>query len=102
MPDRTTLKIGDKIRLLRVPQSDLAQRERELRDGQEGAGLTADTLEHIIRTNPVVTIDDVDEYGYPWFTRRLKNADGRFELHTLAIMDDESWERVTRRKRTAQ
>jgi hypothetical protein len=28
MPDRTTLKIGDRIHLLRVPTGDLEQRER--------------------------------------------------------------------------
>ena len=56
MPDRTALKVGDRIRLLRVPQVDLDQREWELRDGAEDAGITADTIERIIRTNPVVTI----------------------------------------------
>ena len=45
MPDRARLKIGDRVRLLRVPQGDLDQRERELRDGAEGAGWTADTIE---------------------------------------------------------
>jgi hypothetical protein len=38
MPDRTKLKIGDRIRLLRVPQCDLKQRERELREGRKDAG----------------------------------------------------------------
>ena len=40
MPDRTQLKIGDRIRLLRIPQGELDQRERELRAGAEDAGWT--------------------------------------------------------------
>ena len=64
MPDRTRLKIGDRIRLLRVPQGDLDQRERELRNGAEGAGWTADTIERIIAHDPVVTISSIDEHGY--------------------------------------
>lgn len=91
MPDRTRLKIGDRIRLLRVPQGDLDQRERELRDGAEGAGWTADTIERIIAQDPVVTISWIDEHGYPWFDYELKSAGGEVEYHSLAIMEDESW-----------
>ena len=98
MPDRTALRIGDEIRLLRVPRVDLDQRECELREGAEDAGITADTIERIIRTNPVVVIDEIDDRGFPWFSRRLKGPDGKFEFHSLAIMDDDSWERVPRRK----
>lgn len=91
MPDRTQLKIGDRIRLLRVPQGDLEQRERELREGTEDAGWTADTIERIIAQYPVVTISSIDEYGYPWFEYELKSASGEIEYHSLAIMEDESW-----------
>ena len=91
MPDRTQLKIGDRIRLLRVPQGDLDQRERELREGAEGAGWTADTIERIIAQDPVVTISSIDERGHPWFEYELKSAGGENEHHSLAIVDDESW-----------
>jgi hypothetical protein len=63
MPDRTQLKTDDRIRLLRVPQADLEQREHELREGVEAAGWTANTIERIILQNPVVTISSIDEYG---------------------------------------
>lgn len=92
MPDRTALKPGDKIRLLRVPEWDLRQRERELREGLESAGWTADTVERILLQDPIVLIDRIDEYGSPWFNYELKAADGRIEEHSLAIMEDESWE----------
>jgi len=91
MPDRAQLKIGDRIRLLRVPQGDLEQRERELREGAEDAGWTADTIERIIAQDPVVVISFIDEHGLPWFEYELKSASGDTEHHALAIMDEESW-----------
>jgi hypothetical protein len=94
MPDRKTLKIGDRIRILVVPEMDLQQRDRELREGAEEAGWTADTIEKIICQDPIVTIDEIDEYGYPWFRYDLKIASGEVEIHHLAIMEDESWELV--------
>jgi hypothetical protein len=86
------LRVGDRVRLLCVPEADLLQRERELRDGAEMAGLTADTLERIIAIDPVVMIDDVDEFGMPWFHCELVAADGVIEYHGLGITDDDSWE----------
>ena len=91
MPDRELLKIGDKIRLLRVPKGDLAQRKREIAKNQEMAGWTANILELIITGNPIVEIDSIDDYGQPWFTCNLL-VDGVEEQHTLAITEDESWE----------
>jgi hypothetical protein len=49
MPDHTALKVGDRIRLVTVPEADLQQRERELREGAQDAGWTADTIERIIK-----------------------------------------------------
>ena len=89
MPDRTLLKVGDRIRLLRVPDGDLEQRERELRAGAEQAGWTADAIERIMAQNPVVSVSTPDEYG-PWFECDLPGPDGRAEHHSLLIMEDES------------
>jgi hypothetical protein len=94
MPDRTRMKVGDRIRLLRVPPGDLEQRERELREGREYAGWTADTLERIIAQDPVVTIVEIDEWGYPWFRYDLRREDGTVEEHSVAVMEDDSWEWV--------
>lgn len=94
MPDRNRLKIGDQIRLLRLPRADLEQRVREISEGAEMPGWTADTIERIIASDPVVTIKRIDEYGSPWFERRLPSPTGEIEYHSLTIMDDESWEFV--------
>ena len=92
MPDYTSLKAGDRIRLLRVPQLDLEQRERGLREGLEGAGHTADTIERILRADPVVIVDHIDEWGYPWYEYELTDAAGEVEWHSIAIMENDSWE----------
>ena len=94
MPDHTKLKVGDKIRLLSVPEGDLRQREQEIKDGLEDAGWTADTIERIIRQDPIVIIAWLDEYGLAWFEYDLIREDGSVEEHALAMVDDESWEYV--------
>ena len=75
MPDRSLLRVGDRIRLLAVPACDLAQRERELESPAEMAGWTAATIERIIATDRVVTIDRIDEHGAPWFEVELSGGD---------------------------
>ena len=90
--ERSKLRIGDRVRLLSVPGSDLKQRERELLDGLKDAGWTADTIERILDEQPIVFISRIDEYGFPWFDVTLRDADGDSEEHSIAIMDDVSWE----------
>ncbi len=91
MPDRSKLEVGDKIRLLAVPAADLAQRDREIARGLPLAGWTADTIERILAQDPVVVIDHIDEYGLPWFEYLLDDDEGH-EEHSMAIMEDDSWE----------
>ncbi len=93
MPDHSKLCVGDRIRLLAVPASDLAQREHEIATRVEMAGWTADTIERIIASDPVVTIDRIDEYGAPWFEVELDGKSG-VEHHSLTILEDDSWEFV--------
>ena len=93
MPDRKKLKIGDKVRLLHVPKADLEQRKREIKNSTEDAGWTADSIELIIAQNPIVEIDTIDEFEQPWFTCDLM-VNGKMEKHTLAIMEDDSWELI--------
>ncbi len=87
------LKIGDKLRLLKVPEADLRQREREIAAGLKDAGWTANTIELIIAQSPVVKIDDIDAFGSPWYTTKLM-VDGKEERHLIAISEDESWELI--------
>jgi hypothetical protein len=92
LPDRTKLRVGDKIRLLTVPQGDLEQREREIHENRADPGWTANTIERIIAQCPVVSIDRIDDDSGPWFDVDIENEGGEVEEHSLAIMDDDSWE----------
>lgn len=91
MPDRTKLKVGDRIHLPAVPEIDQRQKQEEIKRGLTDAGWTADTIERILQQNPVVTINRIDEWGSAWFDYEL-NQKGASEFHSLAIMDDGSWE----------
>ena len=88
------LKIGDRIRILRVPENDLLQRERELAENTEMPGCTADSIERIIEQSPIVSISRVDEYGCVWYDASIIGPDGSEEEHSLIVYDDDTWERV--------
>jgi hypothetical protein len=49
----------------------------------------------ILRPDPVVTIDRIDEYGQPSFNYCLPGEDGRPQWHTLALIEDVTWRRQT-------
>jgi hypothetical protein len=94
MPDPRSLKIGDRIRILSVPQKDLEQRERELAEKAEMAGWTANSIERIIEQSPVVRISRIDEYGCAWYETSIIGPDGTEENHSLIVYDVDTWERM--------
>jgi hypothetical protein len=94
LPDPQTLRVGDRIRILRVPDADLRQRENEIDKGAEMAGWTADSIERIIAHAPIVQISHVDEYGCVWYETSIIGPDGTEELHSLIVYDDDTWEPV--------
>lgn len=94
MPNPRMLKIGDYIRILRVPQCDLEQRERELAEKTEMAGWTADSIERIIEQPPVVRISRIDASGCVWYETSIIGPDGTAENHSLIVYEDDTWECV--------
>jgi hypothetical protein len=92
VPDPKTLRIGDRIHILRVPDADLGQRENEIANGAEMAGWTADSIERIIAQLPIVRICQIDEYGCVWYEASIIGFDGTEEEHTLVVYDDDTWE----------
>ena len=93
-PPPTKLQVGDRIRILRVPDADLKQRDDEVARGAEMAGHTADTIDRIVAENPIVKIWQIDEFGYPWYEVSLIANNGEFDEHTLMVYDDGTWEKV--------
>ena len=96
MPDPKTLRVGDRIRILRVPDADLRQRENEIAADAEMAGWTANSIERIIAQTPIVRICriDEDEYACVWYETSIIGPDGTEEEHTLIVYDDDTWESV--------
>ena len=95
MPNPKKLAVGDSIRILSVPKADILKREAEKRPEKVGDLLpTATVLEKIIEICPVVIIDHIDEYETPWFSVRL-HIKKELQHHTIAVMDDTSWELVS-------
>ncbi|MBD3675346.1 MAG: hypothetical protein HUJ26_17670 [Planctomycetaceae bacterium] len=98
MPDRNQLNVGDKIRILCVPQADLDQREDELKRGLDDAGWTADTIERNIAVCPIVEIEEIEvieETRLAWYSIEFPTDSAETaEIHRIAIMDDDSWEYV--------
>ncbi len=90
------IHVGDGIRILRVPDADLKQREDEIARGADMAGHTADTIDRILAENPIVKIWQIDEFGYPWYEVSLIADDGEPEEHTLMVYDDGTWEKVAK------
>lgn len=93
MPDRSQLRVGDRIRLLSVPQCDLDQRRRAIEVGDDVSDSTASTIERIMAASQFVTIERIDKFGATWFEVQLEEHDG-IHYHSLTILDNESWERV--------
>ncbi len=94
MPDPKTLNVEDRIQILRVPENDLRQREREITEKTEMAGWTADSIERIIEQSPVVSVSRIDEYGCVWYDATVVGPDGIEEQHSLIVYDDDTWERL--------
>jgi hypothetical protein len=94
LPDPKVLRVGDRIRILRVPDADLRQRENEIASNAEMAGWTADTIERVILQTPVVRISRVDEDGCVWYDTTITGPEGREEEHSLILYDDDTWEFV--------
>ena len=94
MPDPTSLKIGDRIRIIGVPTADLKQRKREFETNIEMAGWTAGSIERIIEQTPIVRISRIDEYGCVWYDANVIGGDEREEEHSLIVYDDDTWEYV--------
>ena len=94
MPDPKTLKVGDKIRLLCVPEGDRLYRAEQMSLDKKYRTDTADVIEKIIAEDPIVAVAFFDESGTPWYSREMKDEEGRTVWQSLAIYNDETWEIV--------
>ena len=84
-PRWRSLRVGDKIQIVRIPSLFSAPHYHN--------GDWDDTFalyEHLIQDSVVLTIDRIDEDGRPWVEYELIDHDGGSTSNSLA-MDDDSW-----------
>lgn len=84
-----TLKIGDKVRCVSLPGGWMHDETRVV-------------YVALIRTGFILTVDQIDEFGYPWTEPFDLDEAGHITTesgigHTL-VLNDESWERVQQGK----
>ncbi len=89
MPDPKTLKVGDKIRFVSIPDEWSDPNVFVHKDDVK-------FMKAIISRGLPSRIYDVDEYGTPWVEMRLQGPDG-LEQHTWSIMEKTGWKKVVRR-----
>jgi len=94
LPDPRHLRVGDLVRILRVPDGDRMQRDNEIASGADMAGWTADSIERVIAQTPVVQISRIAEYGCVWYDATIIGPGGAEEVHSLIIYNDDTWELI--------
>ena len=85
----SALRVGDRVRFVRVPSGVDAPGYYFARD-------TRRLHKQLIARNRPARVCRVDGDGLPWIACQFRRRNGRWEYHWLAINDD-SWVRVRHR-----
>ena len=93
MPDPTTLKIGDRIRFLTVP-------DEWSRKGYTVQPEDRSFMNKLIKRRFPSSVAEKDEYGRPWIYVRLR-VRGRVEYHSWCVMESTGWRMVQPREAVA-
>ena len=73
-----TLRVGDKVRLTKVPPEFLREEYSIHRD-------TMRVYKKLLARRRPLRIYSIDEYGYPWVECRFRLKDGSLVYHWLAF-----------------
>jgi hypothetical protein len=92
MPDPKTLKIGDRIRFVALP-------EEWNTPGFYVPGETVAFMEVMISRGWPSRVHRIDEYGIPWIRARIR-VEGGIEHHDWAICENTGWRLVRKRLTT--
>jgi hypothetical protein len=90
MPDPRTLRKGDKIRFIGIPDEWTIPGCKVPRESMR-------FMKHMLMRKFPSRIYEIDEYGYPWIAARFK-IKGKIVHHTWVIKENTGWIKV--RKRT--
>jgi hypothetical protein len=90
MPDPATLKVGDKIRFISVPDEWASPDCGVSRESRR-------FMKHMLMRGFPSRVYEIDEYGRPWIAARLR-IKGKIEHHTWAIVERTGWRKVAERR----
>src|ERR1700722_13513525 len=90
MPDPKSLKVGDRVRFVSLPTE------------WSEAGYTLPPcdlsfMKKMIRRTWPSRIENIDEYGQPWISARIREKDGKLHFHWWAIFESTGRRLVNRR-----
>lgn len=89
MPDPRTLKVGDKIRFISIPDEWSLPKYKVPRESKR-------FMNHMLMRRLSSRVYEIDEYGHPWIAARLK-IKGKIEHHSWAIKESTGWRKVKKR-----
>jgi hypothetical protein len=94
MPDPTTLKVGDRIRFIALP-------DEWSREGHTVLPEDRSFMKVLIKRARESRVAEIDEYGRPWIHARLR-VRGRLQYHSWLVVESSGWRLVQRRGRLAR
>jgi len=90
VPDPKTLRVGDLVRFVSIPEEWSQPGYRILPESVE-------FMERMIQRAWPSRVYEIDEFGHPWIAAKFKDEDNNLSHH-WAIMESIGWRRVRRRK----
>ena len=84
MTQFSDLKVGDVVKMVRVPQCVLKSPPL-LRDGMDGFKRV---YQRAVARGSRLRVTWIDEYGFPWVEYQFKNKRGEWEYHAMQVEDD--------------
>jgi len=91
MPNPRTLKIGDRVRFISIPEEWK----------QPGYGIQRESIafmKRMLKRATPVRVTIIDEYGTPWISA-ITIERGKRNYHSWAITEETGWRMVVPRKR---
>jgi hypothetical protein len=90
MPDPKSLKVGDRVRFVAIP-AEWSQ------PGFAVHAFDRSFMKQMIRRTWPSRVYEIDEYGQPWISARIREKDGKLHFHSWAIFESTGWRLVNRR-----
>jgi hypothetical protein len=89
MPDPKTLRVGDLVRFVAIP-------DEWSRPGYFVHPESVAFMKKMIRRPWPSRVYEIDEYGQPWILAKVRER-GKLQTHTWAIFESTGWRPVKRR-----